>query len=190
MGSYFSNPLQFVIDTMASLYVAALLLRFLLQWVRADAYNPLAQFLIRITHPPLKILRRFVPSVGRLDTSSLVLAFLLQLAAQWGMLNLAGLSVSPVAYLILTLTQLIALLFSIYTYAILLGAVLSWVAMGNYSPLSALIYSLTEPLLRICRSILPNLGMVDLSPLLALFLLQLAKMMVLPPLADLALLLG
>ena len=76
MGSYLSNPLQFVIDTLVSLYVAALLLRFLLQWVKADAYNPLSQFLIRITHPPLKILRRFVPSVGRVDTSSLVLAFL------------------------------------------------------------------------------------------------------------------
>ena len=88
MGGYLSNPLGFAIDTLGSLYVVALLLRFLLQWLRADAYNPLSQFLIRITHPPLKILRRFVPSIGRIDTSSLLLAFLLLIGLQWTMLNL------------------------------------------------------------------------------------------------------
>ena len=190
MGGYLSNPLGFAIDTLASLYVVALLLRFLLQWLRADAYNPLSQFLILITHPPLKILRRFVPSIGRVDTSSLLLAFLLLIGLQWIMLNLSGLSISPVGLVVLAFGELVKLIFSIYTYAILLGAVLSWVSMGSYSPISALIHTLTEPLLGICRSILPNLGMVDLSPLLALFLLQLAKMMVLPPLGDLAMLLG
>lgn len=190
MGSYLANPLVFAVDTLGSLYVAALLLRFLLQWLRADAYNPLSQFLIRITHPPLKILRRFVPSVGRIDTSSLLLAFLLQAGLQWLMLNLSGLAVSPVGLLVLAFGEMVKLLFTIYTYAILLGAVLSWVSMGSYSPISALIHTLTEPLLGICRSILPNLGMVDLSPLLALFLLQLAKMMILPPLGDLAMLIG
>jgi len=190
MGAYLSNPIGFAIDTLGSVYVMALLLRFLLQWLRADAYNPLSQFLIRITHPPLKILRRFVPSIGRIDTSSLLLAFLLLVGLQWVMLNLSGLSISPVALVVLAFGELVKLIFSLYTYAILLGAVLSWVSMGSYSPLSALIHTLTEPLLSICRSILPNLGMVDLSPLLALFLLQLAKMMVLPPLGDLAMLLG
>ncbi len=190
LGGYLSNPLQFVIDSLASLYIAALMLRFMLQWVRADSYNPLSQFLIKITHPPLKILRRFVPSIGRADTSSLLLAFILQLLSQWLVLSLSGLSISVPSLLILTVSEMVKLIMDIYTYAILAGAVLSWVSMGSYSPAASLIYSLTEPLLRICRSVLPNLGMVDLSPLLALFLLHLAKMMILPPLGDLAVLLG
>ena len=78
-ANYMTDPVVFLIDTLFSLYILAVMLRFLLQWIRADFYNPVSQFLVKITHPPLRVLRRFIPSVGRVDSSSLLLALLLQI---------------------------------------------------------------------------------------------------------------
>jgi YggT family protein len=60
-ASYLTNPIILVVDTLSSLYILAVLLRFMLQWSGASFYNPILQFLVRITHPPLRILRRFIP---------------------------------------------------------------------------------------------------------------------------------
>lgn len=191
MGSnYVTDPVVFLIDTLFSLYILAVMLRFLLQWIRADFYNPVSQFLVKITHPPLKIMRRFIPAVGRVDSSSLVLALLLQMLANFSILALKGLSIGFVALTLLSFTDLVSMLMDIFVYAIFAGALLSWFAPGNYGAVSAILYSLTEPLLSICRRVLPDLGGIDLSPLVALVLLQLAKMMILPPLQQLAGLLG
>lgn len=189
-ANYLSDPLVFLIDTVFSLYILAVMLRFVLQWIRADFYNPLSQFLVKITHPPLKMMRRFIPSIGRIDTASLVLAVCLQMLANGAILALKGLTISIVALALLSFTDLLKMLMDIYVYAIFVGAVLSWVAAGTYSAVSALIFSITEPLLSICRRILPDMGGIDLSPLVALVVLQLAKMMVLPPLQQLASLLS
>jgi YggT family protein len=189
-ANYMTDPVVFLIDTLFSLYILAIMLRFLLQWIRADFYNPVSQFLVKITHPPLRVMRRFIPSIGRVDSSSLVLALLLQMAANFSILAVKGLSISIVALLLLSLTHLLKMLLDIYVYAIIASALLSWSAAGNYSAISSILYSLTEPLLSVCRKILPDTGSIDLSPLVALILLQVAKMMILPPLQELAGLLG
>lgn len=188
--NYLTDPLLFLIDTLFSLYIWAVMLRFLLQWTRADFYNPISQFLVKITHPPLRLLRRVVPAIGRIDTSCLVLALLLQVTATFSVLAIQGLTVSPVGLFLMGFADLVKLLLDIYFYAIFAGAILSWVAAGSYSALASLIYSITAPLLNVCRRVIPDLGPVDLSPMLALFMLHLAKMMVLPPLGELARLLG
>lgn len=191
MGSnYMTDPLVFLIDTLFSLYILAVALRFLLQWTQADFYNPISQFLVKITHPPLRIMRRFIPAIGRIDSSSLVLALVLQMIANFSILALKSLSISVVALVLLSFTDLIKMLLDIFVYAIFAAAILSWFAAGSYSSASSILYSLTEPLLNVCRRVLPDLGGVDLSPLVALVLLQLAKMMVLPPLHQLATILG
>jgi YggT family protein len=82
-ASYVVDPLIFIIDTLLSLYVLAVLLRFLLQWSGAEFYNPISQFLVKVTHPPLKLLRRFVPPIGKIDTSSLVLLLSLQMLSDF-----------------------------------------------------------------------------------------------------------
>lgn len=191
MGSnYLTDPVVFLIDTLFSLYILAVMLRFLLQWIRADFYNPVSQFLIKITHPPLKIMRRFIPAVGSVDSSSLLLALLLQMLANFSILAIKGLSISFVALTLLSFTDLLKMLLDIFVYAIFAGALLSWFAPGNYGSVSSILYSLTEPLLSVCRKVLPDFGGIDLSPLVALLLLQLTKMMILPPLQQLAGLLG
>lgn len=189
-NNYVTDPLVFLIDTLFSLYILAVALRFLLQWTQADFYNPVSQFLVKITHPPLRILRRFIPSIGRIDSSSLVLALLLQMIANFSILAIKGLSIGVVALTLLSFTDLLKMLIDIFVYAIFAGAILSWFAPGSYGAASSILYSLTEPLLSVCRRVMPDMGGIDLSPLVALVLLQLAKMMVLPPLQQLASLLG
>lgn len=189
-SSYMTDPLIFLIDTLFSLYILAVVLRFLLQWTNADFYNPISQFLVKVTHPPLKLLRRFVPAVGRIDSSSLVLAIALQMIADFSILAIKGVMVSFPALMILSLSQLVALFINVFIFAIFARAILSWFDPGNYNAASSILYCLTEPVLHICRKVVPDLGGIDLSPLVGLVLLQLAKMMILPPLQELASLIG
>jgi len=185
-NSYMTNPLIFLLDTVFSLYILAIILRFLFQWTHADFYNPISQFLVKITHPPLKLLRRFIPSIGKIDTASIVLALSLQMVTDFSILILKGIVISFSALIILSLTQLISLLINIFVFAVFARALLSWFDPSHYNPASSLLHSLTEPLLIICRKIIPDLGGIDLSPLVALVFLQLIKMMILPPLNQLA----
>jgi len=188
--NYMTDPLIFLIDTLFSLYIVAVLLRLLLQWTRADFYNPVSQFLIKITQPLLKPMRRYIPAVGRLDSSSLVLALLLQMLANFIILAVKGVAISIIALALLSFANLLKMVLDIFVYAIFAGALLSWFATGAYSTAASLLYSLTEPVLSVCRRLVPDFGGIDLSPLVALVLLQLVKMVVLPPFQQLVSLLG
>jgi YggT family protein len=191
MGStYMSDPIIFLIDTLFSLYILAVLLRFLLQWCGADFYNPISQFLVKVTHPPLKILRRFVPSIGKIDTSALILVLVLQMIADFSILLLKGVTINIGALTILSITQLISLLINVMVFAVFARALLSWINQGAFDAAASILATLTEPLLAICRKVIPSMGGIDLSPLAALLLLQLAKMVILPPLHELANLIG
>lgn len=189
-ANYMTSPVIFIIDTLFSLYILAIVLRFLLQWTRADFYNPISQFLVNITHPPLKLLRRFIPSVGKIDTSSIVLALALQMLVDFSVLLLKGKMISIPALIILSFAQLLTLFINVFVFAVFARAILSWFDPGNRNPATSILYSLTEPLLNLCRKLIPDLGGIDLSPLAALMVLQLAKMMILPPLTQLAFLIG
>jgi YggT family protein len=184
------NPAIFLIDTLFSLYIFAVLLRFLFQWVDADYYNPISQFLIKITHPPLRMLRRFIPSIGRVDTASLVLMLGLQMLSGYLIFALQDARITFAALSLWAVVQLLELLFNVYFFAIIIRAILSWVSPGTYNPAISLLYSLTEPLLRFSRRLLPPMGGIDLSPLIPLIGIQLAKMLVLPPLQQLTMLLN
>jgi YggT family protein len=184
-ADYLINPAVFLIKTVFSLYVFALLLRFVFQWVSADYYNPISQFLIKITHPPLRLLRRFIPAIGRVDTASLVLMLGLQMLGGYLIFTLEGGGLSFPALLVWSVAELLDLVFNLYFFAIVIRAVLSWVGPSRYNPAVSLLYSLTEPLLRSSRRLIPPMGGIDLSPLIPLIGIQLARMLVLPPLQQL-----
>ncbi|MGZ8190231.1 MAG: YggT family protein [Methylococcaceae bacterium] len=187
MGStYLTDPIILIIDTLSSLYILAILLRFLLQWCGAAFYNPISQFLVKVTHPPLRILRRFVPPIGKIDTSSLVLVLILQMLANFTILILKGVSINIGALTILSIADLVSLLINIFIFAVFARALLSWMNPGAFDAASSILASLTEPVLDTCRKFIPDLGGIDLSPLAALLFLQLAKMVILPPLQELA----
>ncbi|MCF7971108.1 MAG: YggT family protein [Methylococcaceae bacterium] len=189
-ANYLSDPIIFLLDTVFSFYILAVLIRFLLQWVGGDFYNPISQFLVKITHPILRVLRRYIPAIAKVDTSSIVLLLVLQMISDSIVLTLKGLSFSFAALALLSFSQLISLLINVFVFAIFARAILSWLNPGAFNAASNLLYSLTEPLLVTCRRIVPDLGGIDLSPLIVLVGLQLAKMLIIPPLQQLVSLVG
>ena len=189
-ANYYSDPVIFLLDTVFSFYILAVLLRFLLQWVGGDFYNPISQFLVKITHPPLRFLRRHIPAIGRVDTSSIILLLSLQMLSDALTLLVTGVSFGFAALVLLSFSQLVSLFINVFVFAIFARAILSWLNPGAFNGISNLLDSLTEPLLGMCRRILPDLGGIDLSPLVALMGLQLAKMLIIPPLQQLISLVG
>jgi len=185
-SNYMTDPLIFIIDSLVSLYILAIMLRFLLQWCRADFYNPISQFLVKITHPILKVLRRYIPPLGRIDTSSIVLALSLQMLADYTILFLKGFGISIGALALLSFGNIVSLLINVFIYAVFARAILSWLNPGSFNTASSILHSLTEPLLETCRKFIPDFGGIDLSPLIVLMVLQLSKMVILPPIQQLA----
>jgi YggT family protein len=185
-SSYLTDPLVLVIEALSSLYILAVLMRFLLQWCGADFYNPISQFLVKATQPPLRLMRRYIPSIGKIDTSSLILMLALQMLANFLIGLLQGATLGIGALTVIAIMELINLLFNVFIFSIIARAILSWVNPGRFDAASSILYSLTEPLLNIFRRIIPDLGGIDLSPLAALLFLQVARMIILPPLNQLA----
>lgn len=166
------NIAVFLISTLFSLYIGAVLLRFLLALVRADFYNPLSQFLVKITNPVLVPLRRFVPPMGKLDTASLVLAFTLKLIAVILLMSIQGIEAGLGGLLLAVLADLLRTVVWIFMIALIIQAIMSWVGNSYGNPMGSLLDSLTAPLLDPIRKFVPLIGMVDLSPLVAILLLQ------------------
>lgn len=156
----------FLIQTVFGFYILAVMLRFLLQCVRADFYNPLVQFLVRITNPPLLPLRRFVPGYRGLDLASVVLAFALQLIEVVLVAALFGQSPGVGGALLMTVMELLKLLINIYLWGVIIQAVLSWINPDPYHPAARVLAQLTAPLLRPARRLIPPVSGVDLSPVL------------------------
>ncbi len=184
-GSYFTNPIIFLVQTLFGLYILAVLLRFLLQTVRADFYNPLSQFLVKATNPPLKVLRRFIPGLGGIDLASLVLAWLLKSLELLLVVMISGGSVNPLFPLLWAIPELVEMIINIFFFSVLIQAILSWFSTGGYNPAVSLLHSLTAPVLRPAQKLLPPAGGFDFSPMLVLIGLVLLKMLLMPPLRAL-----
>ncbi|PWV62305.1 YggT family protein [Plasticicumulans acidivorans] len=182
---YFNNAGIFLIQTAFGFYILALLLRFLLQWVRADFYNPLVQFLVRVTNPPLIPLRRSIPGLFGLDLACLLLMLALQIIEWLLVLNLGGLPSNPFGVLVLALAELLGLTLQVFLWAVIIQALMSWFVRDPRNPLYGVLYRLTAPVLRPVQRVLPLFGGVDLSPLIALVVLQLMHMLLIAPIRDL-----
>jgi YggT family protein len=180
MNNYLTNPLEFLVTTLLGLYILAVMLRFLLGLVRADFYNPVSQFLVRVTNPLLVPMRKVIPTLGKFDTSAVVLMLALQLLSVLIVVALRGAGVSFIAVLACAIGELLRLLINIFLVAIIVQVVMSWISPGTYSPVNAVLYSLTNPVLQPFRRIIPPLSGIDLSPLFALIALQVARMLILP----------
>ena len=167
------QALHYIIEALASLYILVLLLRIWLPWLGADFRNPLAQGILRLTSPLVVPLRRVVPSFGRLDTATLLVAFAVQYAAVFLILLLYVafeiMQMASIGAIALTsIVKLIMLSVNLFAFAILIRIVLSWVAPGMHNPATAIIGTLSEPVLRPLRRVIPPMGGFDLSPMLAI----------------------
>ncbi|MEI6413656.1 MAG: YggT family protein [Pseudomonadota bacterium] len=182
MGStYLSNPLVFLVQTLFGFYTVLVLLRFLLQTVRADFYNPLSQFIVKFTSPLLHPLRRIIPGWGGFDWAALVLAWGLKSLELFLVLLLGGHAAGLVIFL-WALPELVSLVFNLYLFAVLILVIASWIAPGGYNPGLDLVARLARPLMVVARRILPPISGVDLSPMLVTLAIVMAEMLVMPPL--------
>lgn len=178
------EALIYIIQTLGSLYLLIVLLRFILQLVRADFYNPLSQFIVKATQP-VKPLRRIIPGFAGLDLASLVLAILVQLLLMVITLTLMGYNVGGfiLQLLVWSLIGVTSLFLKVFFFALIISVILSWVAPGSYNPGAQLVNQICEPLLAPFRKLLPNLGGLDISPIFAFITINLIDRFVIGGLA-------
>ena len=185
-GSYVGNAATFLIQTVFGLYILIVMLRFLLQWARADFYNPISQFIVKATQPPLKPLRKFIPGIGGLDMAALIFMLVLKFVELWLVTGLLGMSPQIGGLAILSIAELLGLLINVFIFSILIQVIISWVNPGMHNPIMGLLHSLTEPLLAPARRVIPPISGLDLSPIVVIVCLQLASMLAVAPIRDLA----
>lgn len=181
-SGYLTTPAVFLIQTFLGLFALVVMLRFLLQLVRADFYNPLSQFVVKLTSPVLRPLRRFIPGYRGLDTASLVLAWGVKSVEVFLVVWLVGHSPHPLGALVWSLPELVALTINIFLFAILIRVILSWVNPDPFHPVALVLSRLTDPVLSPAQRLLPPIGGLDLSPMLVVIGLVLLEMLLLPPL--------
>lgn len=165
--------LTLVIDTVAVLYLLVILLRFLLQLAKADFYNPISQFVVKATNPLLLPLRKVIPGFGGIDLASLVLAVLFQALAvflkQWVLGNLI---VNPAVLFGASSVIVLGMILKIYFWAMIVMIISSWVAPGSGHPALMLINQICEPIMAPVRKLMPDMGGIDLSPIIVFLILQ------------------
>ena len=185
-GGYFGQAGVFLVEAVFGLYIIALLLRFLLARVRADFYNPCSQFIVRLTDPPLKPLRRVIPGVLGIDWALITLLLVVQ-ALEIGLIAwlFAGRIPAPPGLAALALAQLLKTLIYIYIFIIILQVIISWLNPGAYNPVTVIMHQLSEPVLTPVRRLIPPAGGFDWAPLALIIILNLALILLVSPLLDL-----
>lgn len=184
MNNSLSMAGVYVVQTLGSLYLLIVLLRFILQLVRADFYNPLSQFIVKATQPLVAPLRRVVPGFAGVDFASLVLALLVQLVLMAIIIKLMGYALPGVLQLVVwSLIGITALFLKVFFFALIISIILSWVAPRSSNPAALLVHQLCEPVLSPIRRILPAMGGLDLSPIFAFIALRLIDMLLIGNLA-------
>lgn len=167
------NPFAALISMLISIYINIILLRFFLQYFRADFYNPLSQFVVKATDPLVKPIRKIVPGFGGIDLSTLILAWLFAilsyvlvatLSGQANYIELSGVAIFP-------LISVIQNALTLYMFLIIIRAIASWVSPAGYNPVLMVIGQLTEPLISKARKIIPATPGFDLAPMLVLVIL-------------------
>lgn len=186
---YFTDAGTLLVDMLFGLVALVFVLRVLLQWVGAQFHNPICQGIYRLTNPILMPLRRVLKPWRRIDTAGVLVVYLILAVKAALLLALWRLPVALDAVFVLALAETLGLLLTLWFWLILIRVILSWVGGGG-NPAVPLVMQLTEPLLRPVRRLLPALGGFDLSPLLVSLALLLARILMVAPLRDLAILLA
>lgn len=172
MGANTSNALLFLVTTLFDLLMWVFLLRILLQWARADFYNPISQAIWKITRFPTDVLRSYIPSPRGFNIAAALTVLAISVLYIYTVVNLLGFSVSLVPAVWYGVLKVIVLLLNLLTFTLFVQAILSWLGPGVNNPASNILWSLNEPLLRPVRRIIPPLSGLDLSPLFVILVLQ------------------
>lgn len=167
-----SNAFAFLVETVFHLYLLALMMRVLLEAVGADYFNPICQALIKVTDPLVRPLARILPRMGRINVAAIVLLYIIQVIALVAVGLIGNWPLNPAVLAVLGVLKLVHMLLMFYLVLILVGVILSWVGHGFRHPIVPLVFQLVEPVLAPIRRVMPSLGGLDLSPLVAIILIQ------------------
>ena len=172
------NATFFLVDTLFNLYLMVVILRLWLQFARADFYNPFSQFVVKATQPVVGPLRRLIPSLGRLDTATLLFGIGIAALKIVTLSMIFNGSFPPVLSLVITafaifISQSLSLIF----WILIIRAILSWVSQGG-NPMELVMHQLTEPFLAPIRKVIPPMGGLDLSVLIAILALQFIRILI------------
>ncbi len=182
---YIQNALSFTIQTILGLYLVVVVLRLVFQSLRANHRNPVCRMVITLTDHPLRVFRLFTPDLFRIDLACILLAVAVGLVKTLLLAYLSGFPVRISGALALSVSEVLSIATWILIWAILISAVLSWISIQRHHPLAQLVEEIASPVLRPFRRILPSLGGLDLSPILALLALNLVLGLVVHPIQDL-----
>ncbi len=178
----FVNILHLIVYSLMSLFLVIVILRFLLQLVRADFYNPVSQAIVKITMPLLKPLRKVIPSVLGIDTASVVLIILVQLIATSLLamiLGVWGIILNPLPLILWGLVGALTIISSIFFWCMIISIIGSFIAPMSHHPLLTLANQIINPLAAPIRKLIPPLGgVLDISPIIILLGLKIVDMLI------------
>jgi len=179
MGANTANALLFLVTTLFDLVLWVYLLRILLQWARADFYNPISQAIWKATRFPTDWLRPYLPNPYNINIAALLTLLALAVIYIYVIVSFLGFAIGPVEALWYAALKLLSLNINLFTFTIFVQAILSWFGPGVNNPASNILWSLNEPLLRpvrrVLQRLLPGMTSLDLSPLAVMLLLQVAS---------------
>ena len=180
-STYLSTPLVFLIDVLFGLYIGIIALRLIMQWAQWEYHNPLVQLIIKATQVPVKFLRKYIPPLGRWDSATIVLLITLTFLKVSLLGLIQSIPLTPLISIRWVLGDIFSLFITLFSASILIQVILSWIAPHNSdNPITPLISRMNSPILRPIRRLLPSMGGLDLSPLVAILGLQVLSMLVLP----------
>lgn len=172
---YLANAGQILINFAFGALIALVVLRVLLQWVRANFYNPVCQFLYRVTNPVLMPLRRVIPSWRNVDIAAILLAWVLSAIKLALLYGLVGQGLGIFGLMVMAVADLGDFVLMLYFGLILVRVLLSFISIDRANPIVPLIFQLTEPVLRPIRRVVPTVAGLDLSPMVAWLIVMLAR---------------
>ena len=175
MGASTTNALFYLVSTLFEVYMWILMLRIILQVVRADFYNPISQLVVQLTQPIVKPLQKVLPKYRQWDLAGIALLVVISIIyvhAIGALVPGYGERYTGLASLVPAFWKLVTMTLNLYTFALVIQAILSWVGPGVNNPAGSILWSLNEPLLRPVRRVIPPFSGLDLSPLVVIVLLQ------------------
>ena len=181
---YVQDALSVTIEVLVGLYLVAVILRFLFQLFRVDFHNPISQTIVKVTNPPLRLLRRFIPGLYGIDIASVVLILIVGFIKLFLLTSISGVRISPAAIFVLSVAEILNIICWTLLIAIVVRAILSWVAPRSYHPAIRILDGLSEPLLAPFRKLIPSMGGLDLSPIFAILAINLIQRLLVNPLFD------
>jgi len=173
----------FLITTLFDMYLFLLAVRVLLAYSGANYYDPVIQFVVRLTDFAVKPLRRIIPNVHGIEISTLLFILALEFVKYFLITSIGSIPISIIGIVVIAFADSLKIFLLTFFYSIIAQAILSWVQ--PMSPVIMMLYRINAPIMRPIQRLVPNVGGIDISPIPAMILLQLTIILIVNPLMTL-----